>query len=110
MTQTTSLQNSTYSEFGTFPSAEGHPYTSVNRSVSVIVESDPHDGTDIEIEAVFEIAYGGSLVSIPFRAAQYFGDVMESKKAALADLRFFKEAVDEWYTEAIRAFDEFPDA
>lgn len=109
MTQTTHLQNSTYNEFGTFPSAEGHPYTSVNRSVQVIVESyGSKPSTDVEVEAVFEIAFGGSLVSIPFRAMSVDGEVFESKAAALADLKFLKEAFDEWHSEARRAFDEFP--
>lgn len=112
MTQTVNLQDSTFETFESFPSAEGHKYTSVASSVQIM--NDPDLGF-VEAEAVIEIAYGGSVVSIPFRT---IAGIEEGKvtppwdanehASALADLKFLKEKVDEFYTEAVAAFAEFP--
>lgn len=118
MTQSTTLQDSTFDNFESFPSADGHRFTAISTMVQVLNDPEVYfDGTTyVEAEAVIEIAFGGSVVSIPFRtiaSRNTDGTVnanAEEHAEALADLKFLKEKVDEFYTEAVRAFAEFPTA
>lgn len=115
MTNTT-LQDSTFETFESFPSAEGHKYTSIASSVQIFTEDADLVPGFVEAEAVIEFAHGGSVVSIPFRTCAPVGqqgDVQQpfdvtAHASALADLKFLKEKVDEFYTEALAAFSEFP--
>lgn len=112
MTIQNPIQPSTFADFGSFPSAEGHRYTSVSTSVAVI--EDPDFPQFVEMEALIEIAFGGSVVGVPFRT---YGSIEngtvtvgdpDGQRLAMADLEFLKEKFDEFYTEAKRAFSEFP--
>lgn len=114
---TNTLQDSTFETFESFPSADGHKYTSINSSVQIITEEATDLGPGfVEAEAVIEIAYGGSVVSVPFRTIAPLGEDgsvqqpwdLVAHAEALKDLKFLKEKVDEFYAEALAALAEFP--
>lgn len=94
-----------YSEFESFPSAQGDQYRSIKAEVATQTET-VMGKTWIEVDSEFRLADGRSIASISLLATGPVDDVAEEIQGVRADLEFAKRTFDRWYEATLEGLDE----